>query len=109
MGMFDMLLSLDDSIIDWLMHASPKTDDDRTRMLNVLAIRTDLEAKLNQLVAFRLKLAVANLPAETARLTEATATMNSIGKTIDTVQHVLTIAGTAVEVAAKALTVVTTA
>ena len=35
-------------------------------MLNVLAIRTDLEAKLNQLVAFRLKLAVANLPAETA-------------------------------------------
>ena len=26
MGMFDMLLSLDDFIIDWLMHASPKTD-----------------------------------------------------------------------------------
>jgi hypothetical protein len=109
MSMFETLLQLDDAVIDWLMHASPKNDDDRLNMMRVLALRTELEASLNDLIAFRLKLAVANLPAETAQLATATAAMKSVAKTIESVQQVLTAAGTAVEVAAKALAFVATA
>jgi hypothetical protein len=103
MRIFETLLSFDAMLVDWLLHASPTTDKERTDMQRLFALRGDLDDAINDLVAFRLKLAVASLPAETASLSAATATMTVTAKTIDSVQTVLTTTGTALEIAGKAL------
>jgi hypothetical protein len=103
MGIFETLLSFDTMLVDWLLHASPTTDTERTDMQRLFALRGDLDDAINDLVAFRLKLAVASLPAETASLNAAAATMTSTAKTIDSLQAVLTATGTAIEIAGKAL------
>jgi hypothetical protein len=100
MGPIDQLLTLDDALLDWQMHASPTTEEERALMLRVFAMRTRLDAAINDLVAHRLQLAVANLPAETAQLEKAVQDMKQTSKTIDDVQQVLTIVGTVVQVAA---------
>jgi hypothetical protein len=106
MGPIDQLLTLDDDLLDWLMHASPKSDADRVQMLQILAMRTKLDAAINDLVAHRLQLAVANLPAQTAQLEKAVQSMKQTSKTIDDLQQVLTIVGTVVQVAAQLVALV---
>lgn len=101
MGMFEDLLRVDSALVDWLIHATPTTDDDRAKMKALFAQRGDLDDALNELVSYRLKLAVANLPAETAKLSAAAAAMESAAKTIDNLQKVVTAVGTALEVAGK--------
>jgi hypothetical protein len=103
MGMFETLLEVDNQLVDWLIHASPRNDAEREMMRRIFALRGDLDDALNQLVGDRLKLAVADLPAETARLDAVAAELKTVSKTIDGVERVLTIAGTAAEVAAKAV------
>jgi hypothetical protein len=109
MGAIDQLMRIDDAILDWLMQASPNTDDERTQMRKVLAMRGDLDASINTLVARRLQLAVANIPEQTATLSKAVDAMNRVSKTISDVQQVLTVVGTAVQVAAQLVALVAAA
>jgi DNA anti-recombination protein RmuC len=106
MGPIDQLLTLDDALLDWLMHASPRTEDDRAQMLKIFAMRTQLDAAINNLVARRLQLAVANLPAQTAQLETAVQSMKQTSKSIDDLQKVLTIVGAVVQVAAQLVALV---
>jgi hypothetical protein len=99
MGIFDLLLAFDHLLVDWVLRASPITEEQRADMQRVLAFRGDLDESLNELVAYRLKLPLTVLPNDVQRLTDATKTLTDAAKTIDTVQGVLTAVGTAVEVA----------
>jgi hypothetical protein len=103
---FDTLLQIDSSLTDWLVNAAATTDEERAAMRRVLALRADLDQKLNALVAYRLQMAVADLPAESADLNAAAAALQSAQKSIDSVQSVLSAVSTAVTVAAKFASVV---
>ena len=98
---FDTLLQIDSSLTDWLVNAAATTDEERADVTRVLALRADLDQKLNALVAYRLQMAVANLPAELAELNVAAAAMQAVEKRIDSVQSVLSALSSAVTVAAK--------
>ena len=103
---FDTLLQIDSNLTDWLVNAAATTDEERAAMTRVLALRADLDQKLNTLVAYRLQMAVANLPEERADLDAAAATMRSVQKKIDSVQSVLSALSIAIAVAAKFMSVV---
>jgi len=103
MGIYETLIALDDDIVDWILHATPKTDDDKENMRKVLSLRGVLDQTLNQLVDVQLKLAANAMVDEANQLDRISAQMESTQKTIDTVQTVIGIAGTAVEIAGKAL------
>jgi DNA anti-recombination protein RmuC len=98
---FDTLLQIDSSLTDWLVNVAATTDEERADVKRVLALRADLDQKVNALVAYRLQMAVATLPAELAELNEASAAMQSVEKRIESVQSVLSALSTAVTVAAK--------
>ena len=103
---FTTLLALDRALVDWLLHVVPTTDADRAVIRQVSALRADLDQALNDLVQHRLELAAGRMPREEARLAAAGEQMKTVARTIETAQEVVSIAGTAVEVAAKALSFV---
>jgi hypothetical protein len=51
MDMFETLLAIDNALVDWLIHASPKTDEDRDKMKLLFGLHGDLDDALNTLVA----------------------------------------------------------
>ena len=103
---FDTLLQIDSNLTDWLVNVAATTDEERAAMTRLLALRADLDQRLNALVAYRLQMAVANLPKESGDLDAAAAAMRSVQKHIDSVQSVLSALSTAVTVAAKFASVV---
>ena len=107
MEMLDNLLAIDKALVDWLLHASPNTNEDRAKMRSLFAQRGDLDDAINGLVAYRLKLAVANLPADAAKLQDAANSMTAAAKDISDVQKIVTAVGTALEVAGKLTAFVT--
>ena len=104
---FDTLLQIDTNLTEWIVSAAAATDEQRIQMTRVLALRADLDGQLNALVAYRLQMAVVSLPEENDRLAAVATTMQSIAKSIDTVQSVLAAVGTAVSIAAKFASIVT--
>jgi hypothetical protein len=106
--MFETLLDLDNDLVDWLIHASPSNDEQRAQMREVFALRAELDDRVNQLVASRLKLAASALSDEAQRLESVAKEMKATAKTIDSVESVIAIAGTAVEIAAKVVDMVAT-
>jgi hypothetical protein len=102
MAIFETLLEIDNALVDYLIVASPTNDQEREDMKRLFILRGDLGLALNSLVAQRLRLALANIPDDIARLNEAAAAMRQVAQRIESVQKVLSIAATAVEVAAKA-------
>jgi hypothetical protein len=106
MALIDTLMQLESSLLDWIIEAHPTSDADKLQMKRVYALRTDLDQTINSLVAYRLKLAVVDLSAETKDLEAAADKIASVDKNISRVQDVLNIAGTAATVAAKVLSVV---
>lgn len=102
MAIFETLLEIDNALVDFLIVAAPTNDQEREDMKRLFILRGDLGVALNGLVAQRLRLALANIPDEVARLNDAAAAMRQVTHRIDSVQKVLSIAATAVEVAAKA-------
>ena len=103
---FDTLLQIDSNLTDWLVNAAATTDEERAAMTKVLALRADLDQKLNALVAYRLQMAVAQLQKESADLYAAAAVMKSVEKSINSVQSVLNALSTTVAAAAKFASVV---
>ncbi|HEY4185922.1 MAG TPA: hypothetical protein VGP07_12690 [Polyangia bacterium] len=103
---FSLLLQIDGDLTDWLIHAAATTDAQRAAMTQLLASRAEFDRRLNFLVAYRLQMAAANLPAETAQLGQAAARMRAVQRTIDDLQDVLATVTTAVAVAAKFASVV---
>src|SRR3954464_2282957 len=103
MALFETLLEVDNQLVDWLIHASPRNDVERDQMKQIFVLRADLDDALDQLVGERLRLSVASLADDSARLAAAAAELKNVARTIEGVEKVLTIAGTAVDVAAKAV------
>jgi len=101
MGIFETLMRIDDQVVDWILHATPKTDDDRDLMRRILDLRGDLEDALNRLVAYRLRLSTAALPDEAARLSAISQGMTTTEKQVETAEKVLSIVGEVVAIAAK--------
>ena len=101
MALFETLLEMDDQMVNWLLHASPTNQAERVKMKHVFALRGDLDDLLNELVAQRIKLSIAPLAEETARLNSIAGEMKRVEATIETVDKVLAIAGTAVEICRK--------
>jgi hypothetical protein len=100
------LLSIDDSLIDWILSASPSgpnPDDQRQKMQQVLAAKSDVEKALNTLVAYRLKLAATALTADAATLQRIADGMASADRSIATVQSILDYAGQAVTIASSVI------
>jgi hypothetical protein len=102
MAILETLLELDNALVDFLISASPTNEQEREDMKRLFALRGDLGMALNGLIAQRLRLALANIPEEVARLDAAAAAMRQVAHRIGSVQQVLSIAATAVDVAAKA-------
>jgi hypothetical protein len=102
MAIFEALLEIDNALVDFLIAATPSNDRDLEDMKRLFILRGDLNLALNGLVAQRLRLALANLPDDVARLNDAAAAMRQVERRIESIQQVLSIAATAVEVAAKA-------
>lgn len=103
MNIFQMLLDFDDQLVDWILHVTPSTDDERDRMRRVLAIRGEIENDLNELVAYRLKLSAAALPALAARLGTLASDMQEAEYKIENAGKVVSAAGEVATIAAKAL------
>lgn len=96
----DALLTLDNELVDWLLHASPKTDEDKREMREVLSLRTQLDRHVNRLVADKMKLATLGLGEQAGRLDALSGQIRDTVKTIATVKDVLGAAGEAVNIAA---------
>ncbi len=110
MDIFQSLLNIDDSLIDWILRATPSDPNDpseRQAMQEVLASRSDVEKALNTLVAFRLKLAAAALADDTQTLEAVAKSMSNVGRDISTAQTILDLAGQAVSIAAQVIAAVT--
>jgi hypothetical protein len=103
MGMFDTLLEADDALVDWILRAHPTNDGQARQMREVLAIRTNLDRTINELVAHRLKLAAQAISADANRLDEATAKLKATARTIECVQEVVQISGMVLEIAGRVL------
>jgi hypothetical protein len=101
MTLLDTLRQLDQDLVDWLLHASPRDDDERATMQRILTLRGSLSQAINGLVAGALEASAARFPDDVARVNAAAARMTAVGRSIDTAQEVLTIAGTALEVLGK--------
>jgi hypothetical protein len=111
MDIFRSLLSIDDSLIDWILRASPSDpddDDERRQMQQVLAAKSDVEKALNTLVAYRLRLAASALADDAQTLTRLADGLASVDRDIATVQTVLDYAGQAVSIASTVITRVVT-
>lgn len=103
MGMFDTLLEADDGLVDWILSAHPTNDAEKARMRDVLAIRTQLDRAINELVAHRLELAAAALADDAKALDDATKKLAAVARTIATVEDVVRIGGTVLDITGKAL------
>jgi hypothetical protein len=101
MTLLDTLMKLDDDLVDWILHATPRTDDERTTMRQILALRGSLSQAISGFVADALERAAQRLPDEVARVNAAAAKMTTVARSIETAQTVVTIAGTAIEVVGK--------
>jgi hypothetical protein len=106
---FDTLVAFKSDLLDWARQSAPRSDDERQRVQQVLALRDQLGEQLNALVGLDLETALAGLPGDAALLEKATETINSVQKNIASVQQVLDSAGTVVSVVAKLVTVVVAA
>jgi hypothetical protein len=107
MDMFDSLLSIDKSLVSWIIQTSPENPNDTSEeqsMQQVLAERGDVEKALNGLIAFRLKLAAAALVNDTQTMNQLADQMSKVDKDIANVQTVVTIASQAVAIAVKTIT-----
>jgi hypothetical protein len=104
--MFDSLLSIDKSLVAWIIHTSPADADDGQQeqsMQLVLVARGDVEQSLNSLIAYRLRLAAAELAADAKTLQGIATKLDAIDAAIAEVQTVLALAGQAVQIADKAV------
>ncbi len=106
MDMFDSLLSIDKSLVSWIIQTSPDNPDDTSQeqsMQQVLAERGDVQNALNSLIAFRLKLAAAAFVNDTQTMNQLADQMTKVDKNIANVQTVVTIASQAVTIAVKTI------
>ncbi len=97
----DTLRAADDALVDWLLDATPESDEDRAAMREVLALRTKLDQAINRLVGVALTDAAAALGDEAKALGEVTEDLQNAERTIDRVGDVLRWAGIVVDVASK--------
>lgn len=102
----DALMVIDDELVEWILLASPRSEQDKEMMKRILALRTQLAQQVNQLVLSRMKLAAAGLEPEIARLNAVTAQVAALSKSIGTVREVLGAADEAVRLAAQVLAIV---
>ena len=101
MNVLETLRAADDALIDWILDATPETDEDRAAMREVLALRTKLDQAINRLVGVALEQAAAELGDEAEMLSEVTEDLQTVARTIDRVGDVLRWAGIVVDVASK--------
>ncbi len=102
----DILASLrayDAALMEWLLHASPTTDDERQEVKQLRELRTQLTQLMNEIVEHRMRLATAPIKAHAARLAPVCAQIKATAKTISTVKDVLHATGEAVSVASTVL------
>jgi hypothetical protein len=95
------VMAIDNELVEWILHAAPKTDDEKREMKEILRLRTQLERHLNQLVLEKMKLATLGLTEQCGRLGVITVQIRATAKTITTVKEVLTVAGETVTIAAQ--------
>src|SRR5207245_6858059 len=98
MLIFETLLELDRDIVDWILQVSASTDAQRIALDGVVKFPGRLQDSINQLVAHQLELAAAELTDEASRLTAISQQMKQLERTIESVEKVLTIVGTGVEI-----------
>lgn len=101
MNVLETLRAADDALIDWILDATPETDEDRAAMREVLALRTKLDQAINRLVGVALEQAAAELGDEAKVLSDVTEDLQTVARTIDRVGDVLRWAGIVVDVASK--------
>ena len=101
------LKSFSRDLAEWLLHASPVTDDDRDLARQLRGLRTRLEQKINEITAARMKLATRSMPAQASRLSVITVEIKGTTKSISTAKDVLHVTGEAVQIAGDILDAIT--
>lgn len=95
------LIDADTELVDWLIQASPNTDEERNEMKRVVALRGELDQRINELVLSRLKLAAVDLSDEIRKLNGITTNLRAAKKTIESVKSVTSLAVEVLNVAAS--------
>jgi hypothetical protein len=101
MNVLETLRAADEALIDWILDATPETEEDRAAMREVLALRTKLDQAMNRLVGVELESAAEELADEVTALAVVTEDLKTVDRTIERVGDVLRWAGIVVDVAAK--------
>jgi hypothetical protein len=97
--LLDTLKAFECDLAEWLLYASPVTDEDRERVRQVRALRTELDHEINRIVAVRMKLATADLKAHAARLSLVTVQLQATASSLGTPRDILHAAGEVVSIA----------
>jgi NAD-specific glutamate dehydrogenase len=95
----DALTTLDSSLTEWLLLATPSTDAEKAEVEDVRALRTRLQHHMNEILRHRRKLAMAGMKDHAARLTAITERIKKAAKTMATVKEVAGVVGEAVSIA----------
>jgi hypothetical protein len=106
MNPLDTLMSIDDKLVDWILHASPTTDAEKEAMKRVWTLRSHIDRQINTLVRASMDLAVAGLAQKAQQLSALNERINATAKTIGTVSDVLVAAAEVVAVAAQIIALV---
>jgi hypothetical protein len=104
MDIIDILTDLDESIVNWLIHATPKAPEDEAAMKKLVTIRTELDDDVHTIVLKRLQLAALDLQGDIDKLNELSKRLDAAAKDISSVRDVVSIASTVVGVAASVVT-----
>ena len=91
--LIDTITAIDNELIEWILHSRPTNDEEKAEMRRVLLLRTQLDQKLNALVLVRMKLATANLKAQSKRLGEISKEIQATAKSVGSVKEVLKTVG----------------
>jgi hypothetical protein len=100
MDVIDILTDIDESLVQWTIHATPKPNGDGVNeMKEVVALRTELDQEINAIVLNRLRVSTLQLENEIAQLQKVDDGLKSAAKTVDTVKDVIGWASTALSLA----------
>ena len=104
MDIIDVLTDIDDALVQWIIHAtpaSPTNTADVNDMKQVIALRGDLDGDINTIVLDRVRASTLDLSSQLADLDKVNDGLAAAAKTIATVSQVVSLATTAVGVAAS--------
>jgi hypothetical protein len=92
------LLELDDTVVDYIVDAAPRSDEERAALKRLFALHAELHRRINSLLLRRLKLAAAQLTQQAEALTQLANEARAVERKIESIQHMLDLVGAAVKI-----------